>query len=61
MAEINIIATCAECGADLDITEEEDSSTRYSAKVNIKVSPCERCMDGKYNDGYTEGQEATND
>ena len=60
MAEINITAICAECGDGLDIVEEEDASTRYSATIKIKVNPCERCMDGKYNDGYTEGQEVSN-
>lgn len=44
---------CADCGADLDVDETEESAGKYVAKV----SACEVCMNEERKEGFNEGYE----
>jgi len=47
-AEIEFDVTCDKCGDSLSYTEKNNS--RYATSYELKVEPCEKCMDEKDDD-----------
>lgn len=49
---IEIMARCANCGADLD---ERDFSTTKSGDIVLEVAPCPACLEAARQEGIAEG------
>jgi hypothetical protein len=44
---------CDVCGEPVDITNRESDE---DGDVFLKISPCQSCLDGSYDEGYQKGE-----